>query len=71
MTRRFGPQNFLRIALMSQIAVARDELARHVQPRDDTERAIVNALGEISWDEAIEAIKRHRASPTVKGDLCP
>lgn len=39
---------------------ARMELWEHVMPRDDTERAIVNALGEISWDEAVNAINKYR-----------
>lgn len=43
-------------------------LTDRINPRDDTERAIVNALGDISWDEAVEAINRHRSAQTVKGD---
>ncbi len=41
---------------------ARVELYEHVEPRDDFERAVIEALGEISWDEAIEAINKHRAT---------
>lgn len=40
---------------------SRRELAEHVKPRDDTETAICNALGEISWDEAVDAIKKYRS----------
>lgn len=36
-------------------------LADTVKPRDDFERAVVNTLGEITWDEAIAAIQGHRA----------
>lgn len=38
------------------VAQARAELADHVQPRGEFETAIVTALGEISWDEAVDAI---------------
>lgn len=53
---------------------ARGELERHVKPRDQTERGIVNALGDISWSEAVKAIRAHRAdvarptSPDVPPD---
>lgn len=50
---------------MNFIYQARGELSDHVQPRDDFERAVVNALGDISWDEAVEAINKHRATSTV------
>jgi hypothetical protein len=40
---------------------ARLMLADDVKPRDDTERAIVNALGECSWDECVTAIQRYRS----------
>lgn len=48
------------------IAQARRDLAEHVQPRDAFERAVVTALGDLSWDEAVAAIETHRAVPTVK-----
>jgi hypothetical protein len=41
---------------------ARVELYEHVEPRDDFEHAVIDALGEISWDEAIAAIEKHRAT---------
>jgi hypothetical protein len=47
-------------ALKHSMRSARDELAEHVKPRDETERAIVNALGECSWDECVSAIQRYR-----------
>lgn len=50
------------------ITNARSDLSDHVQPRDDFERAVVNALGDISWDEAVEAIQKHRAAPTVEAE---
>lgn len=40
---------------------ARTDLTNEVQPRDDFERQVVAALGEISWDEAITAIRGHRS----------
>jgi hypothetical protein len=43
------------------ISAARKDLSEHVQPRDETERAIVNALGECSWDECVTAIQKYRA----------
>lgn len=45
---------------------ARVELYEHVEPRDDFERAVVDALGEISWDEAIAAIEKHRVELRTK-----
>jgi len=52
---------------------ARTELTDHVQPRDDFETAVINALGDISWDEAVDAITKHRAElsepvTTTKGE---
>jgi hypothetical protein len=38
-------------------------LADEVRPRDDFENAVVCALGEISWDEAVAAIEKYRAGP--------
>lgn len=43
------------------IRQARDELIEHVKPRDETERAICCALGECSWDECVDAVKKYRA----------
>ena len=40
---------------------ARLLLADAIKPRDATERAIVNALGECSWDECVSAIQSYRA----------
>lgn len=51
----------MRRLLLGAVLNARLELDEHVQPRDDFERAVINVLGEISWDEAITAILRHRA----------
>lgn len=48
-------------ALGHAVRGARDELTEHVKPRDDTERAIVNALGECSWDECVAAIQKYRS----------
>lgn len=45
------------------VASAQGDMTEHVEPRDEFERAIINALGEISWDEAIAAILKHRAEP--------
>ncbi len=44
---------------------ARSELVEHVEPRDETERAICAALGECSWDECVTAIQRYRAESSV------
>lgn len=46
--------------LSNAVLHARMELDDHVKPRDDFERAVINALGDISWDEAIAAITKHR-----------
>jgi hypothetical protein len=46
---------------------ARLMLADAVKPRDDTERAIVDALGECSWDECVTAIQRYRAEQVPTG----
>lgn len=54
--------------ILGMVRSAQDDLTQHVQPRDDMERAIINALGEISWDEAVTAIMRHRSSETVTGE---
>ena len=48
-------------ALRRAVRSAHDELTEHVRPRDETERAICAALGEISWDEAVTAIQRYRS----------
>lgn len=53
----------MRVLLGRSVLIARTELAEHVKPRDDFEYAVVNALGEISWDEAIAAITKHRGEP--------
>lgn len=42
---------------------ARLQLQDHIKPRDETERAIVNALGDCSWDECVAAIQKHRSAP--------
>lgn len=52
----------MRTALKTAVLQARIELEEHVRPRDEFERAVINALGEISWDEAIAAIEKHRAT---------
>lgn len=49
-------------ALRAAARSARDELMEHVKPCDDFERAVVNALGDISWNEAVEAINKHRSA---------
>lgn len=56
-------------ALGHAVRSARNDLAEHVKPRDETERAIVDALGECSWDECVGAIQRYRAEqdPTSEG----
>lgn len=51
---------------MNFISQARNELAEHVHPRDETERAICNALGECSWDECVGAIQRYRAEQVTR-----
>ena len=48
--------------IVSTLRNGRLDFANHVQPRDVFEWAIVNALGEISWDEAVTAIGDHRAA---------
>jgi len=51
------------------ITQARNELIEHVRPRNATERAICDALGECSWDECVAAIQSYRAEhPTVGGE---
>lgn len=52
----------MQVLLGHSVLTARTELAEQVKPRDDFEYAVVNALGEISWDEAVEAINKHRAT---------
>lgn len=47
--------------LSDMVQSAQTDLTGHVEPRNDFERAVINALGEISWNEAIAAIERHRA----------
>jgi hypothetical protein len=46
--------------LLGSIMNARMDLYDHVQPRDQFEINVINALGDISWDEAITAINKHR-----------
>lgn len=55
----------MRAVLAASVLNARMELDEHVKPQDDFERAVINALGEISWDEAVEAIDKHRATPSA------
>lgn len=51
---------------------ARLLLADEVKPRDETERAIVNALGECSWDECVSAIHRYRSEhPSAPAEQQP
>ena len=47
---------------------AQDELTEHVKPRDETERAICNALGECSWDECVAAIQQYRSDFPARGE---
>lgn len=47
--------------LVATLRNRRLDLANDMQPRDVFEWAIVKALGEISWDEAVAAIYAHRA----------
>lgn len=54
-------------SLKDSMRRARDELSEHVKPRDETERAIVNALGECSWDECVSAIQRYRTEQDPRG----
>lgn len=48
--------------ILGMVRAAQLDLQEHVKPRDDFEVAVVAALGEISWDEAIAAIAKHRAA---------
>lgn len=53
-------------ALRQSIRSAHGELVEHVKPRDDTERAICNTLGECSWNECVDAIQRYRAESSAR-----
>ena len=57
----------MRELLVGMVLEARIELIDHVQPRDETETAICNALGECSWDECVSAIQRYRAEQRSAG----
>lgn len=53
------------------LATAKDRLTQEIKPTNDTERAIINAVGEISVEEAVEVINKLRkdemaASPQTK-----
>lgn len=61
--RRHDP----RVGIAKIVASARENFADTFQPRDDFERAIMNALGEISWNEAAQAIEKHRAADSASG----
>jgi hypothetical protein len=50
--------------IIGAVRSAQQELAEHVKPCDEFEYAVVAALGEISWDEAVEAISKHRTADT-------
>lgn len=50
------------------ISQAREDLSAHVEPRDEFERAVIDALGEISWDEAVDAINKYRATPSASAE---
>lgn len=43
-------------------------LADEIAPRDEFEHAVVNTLGEISWNEAVAAIQKHRATEPQEAD---
>jgi hypothetical protein len=49
--------------ILGAVRSAQQELAEHVKPCDAFEYAVVAALGEISWDEAVAAITKYRATP--------
>jgi hypothetical protein len=51
----------MRDVIATMVHSAQSEMAGYVKPRDDFERAVIGALGEISWDEAMTAILNHRA----------
>ncbi len=48
-------------ALGYAVRGAREDLTEHVKPRDETEQAIVGALGNCSWDECVAAIQKLRS----------
>lgn len=48
----------------SNLDAARFDLKQHIQPRDDFERAVIDSLGDIAWDEAVRAIEKHRLTQT-------
>jgi hypothetical protein len=58
----------MRDLLAGTVLKARIELIDHVKPRDETETAICNALGECSWDECVSAINRYRAEHSSAGE---
>ena len=51
----------MREALAQMIKDSRQDLTDYIRPRDGWERAVISALGEISWDEAVEGIQKYRA----------
>jgi len=57
-------------ALRDAIRSGHSDLIEHVKPRDETERAICDALGECSWDECVTAIQKYRSEqlPTTGGE---
>jgi len=49
-------------AIAGDVRRARAELLDRISPRNEFEFMVCDALGEISWNEAIEAINRHRVN---------
>jgi len=60
----------MKAEILNGIYLARVDLAEHIKPRDDFEIAVINALGEISWDEAMQAIQQHRRAQPQPVDTC-
>jgi hypothetical protein len=56
--RIFQPE---KLAIIDMVRDARADLTREAQPRDRFEHAVIAALGEITWDEAVRAINDHRS----------
>lgn len=46
--------------LREYLSGCKETMRAELQPRDEFEEAVLNALGDISWDEAIAAINDHR-----------
>jgi len=61
----------MRETLCEMVRDTRDAMTAEVQPRDRFERAVIAALGEVSWDEAMAAIRGHRSGNCTCWDCKP